>query len=161
MINLIAAFSENYVIGNNNILPWSLPKDLKRFKEITWNHPIIMGRKTFFSLSKILPNRTHIVISRKYHKFSTNIILTNSLYEAINKAFLINKNIFIIGGGEIYKQSIKFVDYMFLTKIHTISIGNVFFPILDFNNWELINSEFHSKNSLHKYDFTFLTYKKK
>lgn len=162
MVNLIVAFSENYVIGKNNELIWKLPQDLMRFKKLTLNHTIVMGRKTFQSLPGILPFRNHVVISKKFNFFGSHVRTENCLKTAIHnlKINFSNKKIFIIGGGQIYCQSMCFVDQMYITKIHIKLDGDTFFPFFKKKNWKLIFSKFYKKNLLHEYDFTFLTYKK-
>jgi dihydrofolate reductase len=161
MIILIAAIGEQNELGINNDLLWHLPNDFKRFKAITTGHYIIMGRKTFESFPKPLPNRTHIIITRnKNYKVPENCIVVNSLTEAIGKCPK-NENIFIIGGGEIYKQSIEIANCLEVTRVHSTFKADTFFPEINLNNWELINSEFQSKDEKHEYDFTFQTFTRK
>lgn len=163
MINLIVSYSENYVIGKNNKLIWKLSDDLKRFKKLTLNHVILMGRKTFQSLPNLLPNRHHIVISKNFNFIGPYILTKNSLHSAIqtvNTNFL-NKKIFIIGGGEIYYQSMQFIDKMYITKIHIEVDGDTFFPSFDKEKWKLVFSKFYKKDLCNEYDSTFLVYEKK
>jgi dihydrofolate reductase len=161
MIILIAAIGEQNELGINNDLLWHLPNDFKRFKAITTGHYIIMGRKTFESFPKPLPNRTHIIITRnKNYTVPENCIVVNSLTEAIEKCPK-NDNIFIIGGGEIYKQSIEIANCLEVTRVHSTFKADTFFPEINLNNWELINSEFQSKDEKHEYDFTFQTFTRK
>lgn len=161
MIHLIAAYSENFVIGRENGLLWKLSEDLKQFKNLTLNHPIIMGRKTFESLPKLLPHRYHIVISRNPKSISNTTITASSIEQAIEKGKKISKELYIIGGGEIYSQSMKWIDKMHITKVHIQIEGDTFFPIFNINEWNLVYSKFHPKDSLNEYDVTFLTYKRK
>jgi dihydrofolate reductase len=161
MIILIAAIGEQNELGINNNLLWHLPNDFKRFKAITTGHYIIMGRKTFESFPKPLPNRTHIIITRnKNYKVPENCIVVNSLTEAIEECPK-NENIFIIGGGEIYKQSIEIANCLEITRVHNTFKADTFFPEINLNNWELTNSEFQSKDEKHAYDFTFQTFTRK
>lgn len=160
MITLIAAIGENNELGKDNQLVWHLPDDFKRFKTITSGHYIVMGRKTFESFPKPLPNRTHIIITRQKNYCSENCIVVNSIKDAI-AACPKNEAIFIIGGGEIYKQSIAIADKLDLTKVHHSFEADTFFPEIDIENWELIFEEFHSKDEKHNFDFTFLTYIRK
>jgi dihydrofolate reductase len=157
MITLIAAVAKNNALGKNNDLLWHLPKDFKRFKEITSGHYIIMGRKTFESFPKPLPNRTHVVISRQANYNPEGCIVV----ETLEKAFEIcpkSEDIFIIGGGEIYKQTIAIADKLDITKVHSSFDAEVFFPEIDMTIWELESEEFHQKDDKHQFDFTFQTY---
>lgn len=160
MITLIAAAGENNELGKDNDLLWHLPDDFKRFKSLTTGHHIIMGRKTFESFPKPLPNRTHVIITRsKDYKAPEGCIVVNNL----EKAFEVcpkNKTIFIIGGGEIYKQSIPIADCIELTRVHKNFDADTFFPEINPLNWELTTSEFHDKDEKHKFSFTFETYEK-
>lgn len=161
MITLIAAAGENNEIGRNNDLLWHLPDDFKRFKKITSHHFIIMGRKTFESFPKPLPNRTHIVITRdrSYGKQGANVVY--SLEEALEKAKS-TKEIFIIGGGEIYSAALKFADKIELTRVHsTFKDADTFFPEFSKDEWELIFEERHEKDERHKYSFTYETWVRK
>ncbi len=160
MITLIAAVAENNALGKNNDLLWHLPKDFKRFKEITSGHYIIMGRKTFESFPKPLPNRTHIIISRqkKYNPEGCIVV------ENLEKAFEVcpkNEDIFVIGGGEIYRQTIAIAHRLDITKVHSSFDAEVFFPEIDMTIWKLEFEEFHPKDEKHQFDFTFRTYIKK
>ena len=159
-LTLIVAVSENNVIGKDNDLIWHLKTDLKRFKALTSGHCIILGRKTFESFPKPLPNRTHIVITRQHnYKAPEGVIVVNALEDAIKKAKHDSKP-FIIGGGEIYKQALNVVDTIELTRVHHNFEGDTFFPILSETIWEETTRIFHEKDDLHKFDFSFITYKR-
>ena len=160
MITIIAAVAENNALGKNNTLLWHLPDDFKRFKQITSGHHIIMGRKTFESFPKPLPNRTHIIISRQKDYSPEGCIVLDSLEKAIEKCAK-NETVFIIGGGEIYNQSLDIVDRLDITKVHTSIDADVYFPEIDTNVWQLISEEFHSKDDNHAFDFTFQIFSKK
>ena len=161
MITLIAAAGLNNELGKNNDLLWHLPDDFKRFKSITSGHYIIMGRKTFESFPKPLPNRTHIIISRDLkYQAPEGCFVINSLEKAIEICPK-DETIFIIGGGEIYKQSIQLADCIELTRVNGSFDATVFFPEIDVNIWKLTNSEYHPKDEKHLYDFTFQTYTRK
>ena len=160
MITIIAAVAQNNAIGKNNDLLWHLPKDFKRFKEVTSGHYIIMGRKTFESFPKPLPNRTHVVISRQKNYNPENCIVAESLEDAINKCPK-NEDIFIIGGGEIYNQAINICNKLDITKVQHQFEAEVFFPEINLNIWKLTDEEFHTKDEKHLYDFSFQTYIKK
>lgn len=160
MITLIAAIGENNELGKDNQLIWHLPDDFKRFKSITTNHYIVMGRKTFESFPKPLPNRTHVIITRQKKVALGNCIIVNSIKDAIAVCPK-GEDIFVIGGGEIYKQSIDFADKLELTRVHHTFDADTHFPTIDLDKWNLVFEEFHPKDEKHNYDFTFLTYLRK
>ncbi len=161
MLTLIVAASENDSIGKDNELLWHLPKDFKRFKQLTSNYPIIMGRKTFDSLPGVLPNRPHIIITRQKNLIIKNCTVVSSLNEAIKTSNTIHEHAFIIGGGEIYTQSLEIADRIEITRVHTKIEGDTFFPKIDFQKWQLVFEEFHKKDEKHKFNFSFLTYNRK
>ncbi len=160
MITIIAAASTNNALGKDNNLVWHLPNDFKRFKTLTSGHYIIMGRKTFESFPKPLPNRTHVIITHQVNYNAPNdCLVVHSLSDAL-KCCPANEDVFIIGGGEIYKQALFFADKIELTRVHANIEADTFFPEIDEKIWQLVFSEFHAKDERHLYDFTFLTYKK-
>ncbi len=159
MITIIAAAGENNSLGKDNDLVWHLPDDFKRFKELTSSNYILMGRKTFESFPKPLPNRKHLIITRqKDYKVPENCFVFDTIENAID--FSKNQDIWIIGGGEIYKQSMEIADRIELTRVHSEFEADTFFPDIS-DEWELSNEEFHSKDEKHKYDFTYLTYERR
>lgn len=161
MLTIIAAVAENNALGKNNDLIWRLPADLKRFKKVTFGHHIIMGRKTFESLGKPLPNRTTIIITRNKNYQIEGCITVNSLEEAI-KAAKDDENPFILGGGEIYKQALAYADILDLTLVHhSFEDADTFFPVVDFNKWDEINREDFKADEKHDFDYSFVRYKKK
>ena len=161
MITIIAAVSENNALGKDNQLLWHLPEDFKRFKNLTSGHSIIMGRKTFESFPKPLPNRTHIIITRQLdYTAPAGCIVVPSLEKAIELCPK-NEEAFVIGGGEIYQQALELVNKIDITRVHTTLEADTFFPEIDTDKWELVFEEFHSKDEKHDYDFTFLTYVRK
>ena len=155
-ITIIAAISENGVLGKDNKLIWHLPEDLKRFKHFTFGHSIIMGRKTFESLPKALPGRHNIVVTTNKKFFAVGITVCHSLIEAI-KASGDDLQPFIIGGGQIYQQAIKLADKIELTKIYKSFDGDVFFPEIDSKLWHLDKEEKHEHSNL---KYSYLTYLK-
>lgn len=159
MITIIAAVAENNAIGKNNQLLWHLPNDFKRFKAITTGHFIIMGRKTFESFPKPLPNRTHIVISRQKNYTPDGCVVVPNLEKAIEICPK-NDEVFIIGGGEIYKQAIDFADKLDITKVHHNFEADTFFPEIDTTIWKLTAEKFNPKDEKHQYDFSFLEYQR-
>ncbi|WP_333599796.1 dihydrofolate reductase [Flavobacterium sp.] len=160
MITLIAAVAENNALGKDNQLLWHLPEDFKRFKKLTTGHYIIMGRKTFESFPKPLPNRTHVIITRQQDYAPADCIVVNSLQEAITVCPM-DEEVFVIGGGEIYKQSIEMADKIDITKVHHSFDADTFFPEIDLGQWQLAFEEFHPKDEKHTFDFTFQTYIRK
>lgn len=160
MIILIAAAAENNALGKDNDLLWHLPDDFKRFKQLTSNHYIIMGRKTFESFPKPLPNRTHVIITRQKDYKVDNCIVVNSLKHAL-EVCPENEDVFIIGGGEIYKQSMEIADLIELTRVHITIDADTFFPEIDSADWKLLSEEFHPKDEKHQYAFTYQTFGKK
>lgn len=159
MITLIAAAAENNALGKDNQLVWHLPDDFKRFKQITSGHYIIMGRKTFESFPKPLPNRTHVIITRQKNYKVDGCIVVNSIEDAI-KVCPIDEEVFIIGGADIYNQSIDFADKIELTRVHANFEADAFFPDINLNNWKLIFEEKHVQDEKHNFDFTFQTFVK-
>jgi len=160
MITVIAAVAENNALGKENQLLWHLPDDFKRFKTLTSGHYIIMGRKTFESFPKPLPNRTHVIISRQANYQPEGCIVVNSLEQAI-EACPKTEEVFIIGGGEIYRQSTAVADKLDLTKVHATFEADTYFPEVDLSEWQLVFEEYHPKDERHDFAFTFQTYLRK
>ena len=160
-ISIIVAADEQNAIGFKGNIPWHLPDDFKRFKEITTGHPIIVGQTTFESIGKPLEGRTNIIITNIDGYKRDDCLVAHSIEEAIELAKKIDENIFVIGGGQIYRLSMQFVNTIYLTRVHGVFSGDVFFPDINEKEWELVNSEFHEKDEKNKIDFTFLTYKRK
>ncbi|WP_312766886.1 dihydrofolate reductase [Epilithonimonas sp.] len=160
MTTIIAAIGKNNTLGKDNRLLWHLPKDLKHFKTLTENHPVIMGRKTYESIGKALPNRTNIVVSRKENWFQEGVLIVSTLKEAIKFAKKINENIFIIGGGEIYKQTMEFADRLEITQVDAEVDADTFFPNISPKFWQKIDEVCHAKDDKNNYDFCFQTYEK-
>ena len=159
-ITLIAAAAENNALGKDNQMVWRLPDDFKRFKQLTTRHCIIMGRKTLESMDGPLPNRTNIVITRQKDFTYEGCTIVHSLDEAL-AACPQDEEVFIIGGGEIYNQSIAKADKIELTRVHTTVEADAFFPEIDEKKWKLNESVFHPKDEKHQYDFVFETWIKK
>ena len=158
-LTLIVAAGENNAIGKDNRLIWHLSDDLKRFKKLTSGHCIIMGRKTFESFPKPLPNRTHIVITKQEHyKTPPDVIVVNSIEDALDAARN-DKQPFVIGGGEIYKQTIGIAHKIELTRVHhTFEDADTFFPEIDKTIWKEASRVLHDKDDKHDYAFSFITY---
>lgn len=159
-LTLIAAMSENRVIGKDNDLPWHLPKDLKHFKGLTKGHHIIMGRRTFESMgNKPLPHRTNIIVTRQKDFRAPGCIVVHNLEDAIRKAENDSRP-FIVGGGKIYQQALAYADSIELTVVHASLEGDTHFPELNENDWELVKKESHSRDEKHEYGFDFLSYER-
>jgi dihydrofolate reductase len=157
---MIAAAAENNALGKNNELVWHLPNDFKRFKTLTSGHHIIMGRKTFESFPRPLPNRTHVIITRQDNYAPEGCIVVNSMDQAV-AACPKDKDIFIIGGGEIYTLGIPFADKIELTLVHHTFEADAFFPIIKEEEWVLQQSELQLKDDKHQFDYSYQTYLRK
>jgi dihydrofolate reductase len=155
-LSLLLAASENGVIGKDNQLPWHLPNDLKYFKNLTWGLPILMGRKTFESIGKPLPGRKSIVITRQKKWSHDGVDKVYSVGEAIKKATNYGaKEIFVIGGAEIFDSALPAADRIYLTRIHHHFDGDVFFPELEKDTWQLLSERFCEKDEKNSYDHTY------
>ena len=161
MITIVVAMGKNREIGVDNQLLWHLPKDLKHFKELTSGHPIIMGRKTYESIGKPLPNRTNIVISRKNDWFEEGILIVGSIKEALKFAKKIDENVFVIGGGTIYEQTIDLADQLEITVVDASLDADTYFPKIDEKIWQKTQETCHEKDEKNQYDFCFQTFTKK
>ena len=161
MTTIVVAMGLKNEIGADNKLLWHLPTDLKNFKELTSNHPIIMGRKTYESIGKPLPNRTNIVVSRKKDWFEEDILIVGSIKEAIKFAKKIDEDIFIIGGGNIYEQTLEVTDKLEVTQVKAELEADVFFPKIDEKIWQKTNEICHEKDDKNEYDFCFQTWERK
>jgi dihydrofolate reductase len=160
MIIMIAAVAENNALGKNNELVWHLPNDFKRFKSLTTGHHIIMGRKTFESFPKPLPNRTHVVITRQKEYHPEGCIVVDSIEKAIAICPK-NETLFIIGGGEIYNLGLPYADKLEITRVHHSFEADAFFPEINPDNWQEIHTEFNPIDDKHLYEYTYQTYIKK
>ena len=159
MITMIAAIGSNGELGKNNDLVWHLPNDLKRFKKVTAGHHVIMGRKTYESLGMALPNRTNIVISRNKNYKADGCLVVSSLEEALNAAEA-DPNPYILGGGQIYEQAMEYADILDLTLVDASMDADAFFPKVDPSLWQEIAREDHLADKDHKYNYSFVMYKK-
>lgn len=151
---------EKNEIGSGNQLLWHLPKDLKHFKDLTSGHPIIMGRKTYESIGKALPNRTNIVVSRKKNWFQEGVLIVGSLKEAVKFAKKIDENIFIIGGGNVYEQTMEIADRLEVTLVKANLEADTYFPKINEKIWKKTGEICHEKDEKNQYDFCFQTYEK-
>ena len=158
-ITIIAAIAKNNALGKDNELIWYLPADLKRFKKTTTGHHIIMGRNTFESIGKPLPNRTTVIISRNPYYKAEGCVVVHSLEKALEVAKK-DERPFIIGGAQIYEQAISIADKLDITEVHHSFDADVFFPEIDKNIWKESSREFFKADEKNKYDYSFITYKK-
>ena len=161
MITIVVAMGLDNEIGADNQLLWHLPKDLKHFKEMTTDHPIIMGRKTYESIGKALPNRTNIVVSRKKDWFEEGILIVGSVKEAVKFAKKIDEQVFIIGGGNIYEQTLDLTDKLEVTLVQTNLKADTFFPKIDPKIWNKTDEVCHEKDEKNEFDYCFQTYERK
>ncbi len=161
-ISLIVAFDNNFGIGKNNDLLWHLPNDLKHFKALTTGKIIVMGRNTYESIGKPLPNRTNIIISSNTSYVAEGCVVVNSLEAAIHYAKTNNSNeLMIIGGGQLYKQALNLCTTLYVTHVNCSVDADVYFPTLDYTQWNITNTEAHGTDEKHLYNYTFTTYTKK
>jgi dihydrofolate reductase len=162
MISIIAAMDEDRIIGRDGALPWHLPADLRRFKQLTVGHAIIMGRKTWESIGRVLPERLMIVVSRQRGFQPDNVHVAGSLDEACRLARAQEKGeVFVIGGTEIYRQALPLADRMYLTRVHAHVGGDAYFPSFDPDRWTLIESERHEATGPHDYAFTWQVFERR
>jgi dihydrofolate reductase len=163
MISIIVAASENNAIVREGELLWTLPNDMKFFKNTSWGLPVIMGRKTFESLGKPLSGRINIVVTRQSDWKVDGVMMAADINDALEKAATTNcKEICIIGGGEIYKQSMDITDRIYITRVHkTFNDADAFFPVIDENKWELKSNEDFELDAKHAYAYSFQIWEKK
>jgi dihydrofolate reductase len=155
-LSLIVAHAKNNVIGINNTLPWHLPEDLKRFRALTTGHHIIMGRKTYESLNRLLPGRTTIIVTRNQHYQIEGALIAHSLQAALQLA---NDDAepFLIGGAELYKEGLKYATKLYVTEVQAEFIGDAFFETIDLDVWRLGEKNDHvSTNGLQYSDLVYI-----
>lgn len=157
IVSILIAASENNVIGKNNTLPWHLPNDLKFFKNTTWGMPIIMGRKTFESMgSKPLRGRINIIISRQQDFKAEGVVVVTTLNDAMSAATETDcKEVFIVGGSQIFKETIKSARRIYMTRIHTHIDGDIHFTAIDDISWKCTSKRRCFADEKHAYDYTF------
>lgn len=161
MISHIVAASENNIIGVKNGLPWRLANDFTYFKNKTWGMPVIMGRNTFESLKKDLPGRINIVLTKKKDWHPANVFVAQNIDEAIRKAEESSaKEIFVIGGGDVFRQTMEKVGRIYLTRVHTVVEGDTSYPQIDTLKWKLINQESFPADEKNNYPYSFEVWEK-
>lgn len=158
MLSILVAMDSQHLIGKDNKLPWHLPNDLKYFKQVTMGHTIVMGRKTFESIGKPLPGRKNIVITRNknYHPDGCRVIHSITKIKEMND----KEEIFIIGGAEIFKETLPIADRLYITEIHETFEGDTFFPEFNLSDWKLISKEKGIKDEKNRYDYDFCIYER-
>lgn len=160
LLSIIAAVAENGVIGRGGELPWRLSADLRRFKELTMGRPILMGRKTYESIGRPLPGRRMIVITRQTNFRAPGAQVARSLDAACGLAASSPGEVFIIGGSEIYQQSLSLAARLYLTRVHASPDGDARFPAVDFSQWRLVAAKRHSADAKNQYDYSFENYER-
>ena len=161
MTALVVAVADNGVIGGENRLLWHLPLDLKHFKQLTLNHPIIMGRRTYESIGRALPKRRNIVVTRQAEWRAEGCETAASVPQALEMALASDEDIFVIGGGEIYQQALPAADTVYLTEVHHAYEGDVTFPELHPDEWRQETRERHEPDEQHAYAFSFVTLRRR
>jgi dihydrofolate reductase len=163
VISLLVAYDEKGVIGKQNELPWYLPADLSRFKELTIGHPVVMGRKTFDSivkrLGRALPDRTNVVLTRDAKFSFDDVTVVHDLDTAL-VMFQPEGEVFVIGGAQIFGQTINVADKIYATEVHADIDGDVFFPGFDKSQWQEISREEHGVDEKNNYDYAFVIYER-
>lgn len=160
-LSLIAAMSQNHVIGRDNELPWHLPADLKHFKAITMGKPILMGRKTYESIGRPLPGRLNLILSRQTDLDIDGCTVVATVNRAIELAMKIGANeLIIIGGAQLYAQTIDQADCLYLTMVQTTLEGDAFFPEFNPSEWSLVESQSCRADENNAYDYNFLRYQR-
>lgn len=159
-INAIVAMSDNRVIGRHNQLLWHLPADMRHFKKLTMDKPILMGRKTWQSIGRALPGRCNVVITRELNFQACGCVVANSIDTAL-AAVSYSDEIFVIGGGILYEQMLPQVDRLYLTIVHHQFDGDAYFPELDMNEWIELEHIDHTSDEEHKYSYSFITLERK
>ncbi|MEP6617132.1 MAG: dihydrofolate reductase [Ginsengibacter sp.] len=161
IISHLVAAAENNVIGKQNQIPWHLPNDLRFFKNKTWGMPVVMGRNTYESLDKPLPGRINVVLTGKDDWKRDEVLVAHTIDEAIKLACGTDcKEVFIIGGGEIFKQSIEMANKIYLTRVHAEVDGDVYYPFFDESKWTMISSDPRAADDKHAFAYTFQTWER-
>jgi len=164
-LSLIVAQSKNRVIGNNNELPWRLPKDLQYFKRVTLGKPIIMGRKTYDSIGRPLPGRVNIVISSNQALVIEGVTVVTSLQGALDLAKVVCEEqeideVMVMGGAQVYRQALPLVDRLYITQVDAVIDGDAFFPEIDYSHYQQVDDEQHFADESNPYNYQFLTFDK-
>mgnify|MGYP006280412203 CR=1 FL=1 len=159
IISHIVAVSKNWVIGKNNDLPWRMPSDAQYFHDVTMGHPVIMGRKNYEANKKALPGRLNIVITRKSDFQPEDAMVVNSIDQAFG--IVNHREVFIVGGGDIYKQTLDIADRIYITVIDTIVDGDTYYPEINFDDYKVLKEEKHWADEENPHDWTYYVLEKK
>jgi len=161
-LSAVVAMSDNRVIGRDNQLPWHLPADLQHFKAITTGHPILMGRKTYESIGKPLPNRTNLILTRDQAFIVPGAIVIGSLEAALEECNkLAAPELFVIGGAQIYAQLLPRINRIYLTLVHATIQGDTYFPALSSDDWEELSREHHEPDAKNAYAYSFILFQRR
>jgi len=155
-VSIIVAMAQNRVIGRANGLPWKLSADLKRFKSITMGNHIVMGRKTYESIGRLLPGRTTVIVSRQEGYGVEGAVVVSSLEEAI----ALSDDLFVIGGGQIYEKALPLAERIYLTRVAAEVEGDTYFPEVDWEGWKLFEEESHPADEKNDHSYTFETWER-
>jgi dihydrofolate reductase len=155
-ISLIVAMAKNRVIGDRGVMPWHLSADLKKFRKITTGFPVIMGRKTYQSIGRPLPNRTNIIISRDTDYSAEGCLVFNDLNEALSHACELANEVFIIGGSTLYEALLPVADSLYITQIHQEFAGDTWFPVFDKHDWTEVSHEDIDDDASVPFSYSFL-----
>lgn len=155
-LSLIVAMAENRVIGKDNTLPWRLPADLRRFRRLTTGHPVIMGRRSYESIGRPLPERTNIVVTRRPGYRAGGCLIAHTLEDAFALARDAHET-FVIGGADLYSQTLERADRIYLTLVHAHVPGDTFFPMFDMRAWRETGRDVHLADENHTYGYSFVT----
>lgn len=159
VVALIVAMARNGVIGADNRIPWHLPDELKMFKRLTMGHHIVMGRKTFESIGRLLPGRTHVIVTRQADYVVPGAIIAHSLDDALNAAAR-DSVVFVIGGAELFREALPIADRLHLTIVDAEPEGDVYMPPIDFSRWREVSRETHPPDERHAHGYTYVLYER-
>ncbi|MFD6207975.1 dihydrofolate reductase [Peribacillus sp. NPDC060253] len=161
MISLIVAMDQNRVIGKNNQLPWHLPADLQYFKKVTMGHPIVMGRKTFESIGRVLPGRENVIVTRNQDFKAEGCVVLHDILQIKTYADNSDQEVFVIGGAEIFKEILPVTDRLYITEIHETFEGDTFFPLINEKEWDKTTSIQGTMDDKNRYAHDFIILQKK
>ncbi len=162
IISAIVAVAKNGVIGANNDIPWRLPADLRYFKRVTMGHHVVMGRKCYDSIGRALPKRTNVIITRNPYYLASNCLITHSVDEALQLAADNGEEeVFIIGGAQIYAMSLPYWDRLYYTEVDIEPEGDIFFPEMDWSEWDLQSEKAHEADEKNAHNYVFKVFEKK
>lgn len=161
MTSIVVARADNGVIGRNNQLPWHLPADLRHFKQLTSGHPVVMGRRTYESIGRPLPNRRNIVVTRQTDWQAEGVETINSVLGALELARQTDEEVFVIGGAEIYRAALPAVTTVYLTEVHHAPEGDAVMPDFDAETWREESRERHEPDERHAHAYSFVTLRRR